>query len=372
MRRHIQTAIFRATSLLRGAHRCSSLSSLIIRSGHQNNTRFFHESIKSGKENRSNTNLSKVQLDRNHDVPPLPPFVTLFNSLQERASNAYSHLIQTPEARLMRLDKPIGTHLLFLPCTWSITFASTPEQFLYYIPLFYVGSVLLRSAGCTINDIWDVDLDRKVERTNSRPIAAGEISIEKAWVLLGGQLLAGLGILTQLNTTSFLLGSICVLPVLFYPFAKRHTAYPQLVLAGTFNVGTLLGYTAITDSLAIEPFLLYGAGMCWTMVYDTIYSFQDKHDDERVGINSTARSFGPWTRPVLSAFVAAKWGLLMTFGGMTGLSSHFGIGASLACARLLKDVYFTDLRDPQSCHQAFVGNAVTGAMIWSSILLGRL
>ena len=374
MHRQISIALLRATSNLRYT-RINPYLDRLTRSRIYVIDRRLCTST-SDKHKRLAINISGDNSDRksrqDEDIPPPPQVISIFNSLQEQGKRAYSRLINTPEARLMRLDKPIGTSLLFLPCAWSITLASTPAQFLFNIPLFYTGSLLLRGAGCTINDIWDVDLDKEVSRTRSRPLASGEVSMEKAWVMLGTQLFAGLGILTQLNTTSFLVGTVAVLPVIFYPFAKRQTAYPQLILATTFNTGALLGYTAITDSLGVEPFLLYGAGMCWTMVYDTIYAFQDKRDDERVGVFSTARTFGSWTRPILATFVACKWGLLMTLGNMAGLSNHFAIGSTIACARLLRDVYTTDFRDPQSCHDSFIGNSITGAIVWGSILLGRI
>ncbi|XP_077157131.1 4-hydroxybenzoate polyprenyltransferase, mitochondrial isoform X2 [Paroedura picta] len=182
-----------------------------------------------------------------------------------------------PYLRLMRLDKPIGTWLLYLPCTWSIGLAAEPGCLpsLYTLLLFGTGAVLMRGAGCTINDMWDQDYDKKVARTACRPLAAGKISTFQSLVFLGGQLTLALGILLCLNYYSIVLGAASLSLVVTYPLMKRITYWPQLVLGLTFNWGALLGWSAIRGSCDWSVCLpLYFSGVLWTLIYDTIYAHQ--------------------------------------------------------------------------------------------------
>ncbi|XP_059867650.1 4-hydroxybenzoate polyprenyltransferase, mitochondrial isoform X2 [Delphinus delphis] len=182
-----------------------------------------------------------------------------------------------PYLRLMRLDKPIGTWLLYLPCTWSIGLAAEPGCFpdWYMLSLFGTGAVLMRGAGCTINDMWDQDYDKKVTRTASRPIAAGDISTFQSFVFLGGQLTLALGVLLCLNYYSIALGAASLLLVITYPLMKRITYWPQLALGLTLNWGALLGWSAVKGSCDPSVCLpLYFSGIMWTLIYDTIYAHQ--------------------------------------------------------------------------------------------------
>lgn len=295
------------------------------------------------------------------------------NSVYGRLSPVYTRIAQTRYGRLMRLDKPVGTHLLFLPGAWGIAIGATSAADVITLTgLFYAGAVVMRGAGCTINDIWDVDIDRQVERTKSRPIAGGEVSTSVAFVLLGGQLLGGLGVLTQLNTASFLTGSLLVLPVLFYPLAKRRTAYPQAVLGLTFNGGALLGFCAATGGVGVPALWLYAAGWCWTMVYDTIYAAQDRADDSRAGVHSTALTFGARTKPVLAVLTGAKLAALTGAGLAADLSLPYFMGATAAALHLGHQVHTTNLDDKRQCQAAFESNQMTGAITWFAILAGRL
>lgn len=282
-------------------------------------------------------------------------------------------LTLSPYARLMRLEKPIGTHLLFLPGAWAITIgaASIGDAVSLYA-LFYTGAVLLRGAGCTMNDIWDQDIDSKVQRTRSRPLAAGEISIPKAFVFLGAQLTAGLMVLLSLNNTSIVVGAPAVIPAMFYPLAKRFTNYPQAVLGLTINWAALLGYTAATDTLSVPALCLYGAGWCWTMIYDTIYAHQDKKDDARLGVKSSALSLGSRTRPALIAFCVGKLGFLSAAGIMCGLSAPYYGGIALTGAHLVRQILKTNFDDPNDCWKAFKSNTCTGALTWGALAAGRL
>ncbi|ERE88254.1 protoheme IX farnesyltransferase [Cricetulus griseus] len=177
----------------------------------------------------------------------------------------------------MRLDKPIGTWLLYLPCTWSIGLAAEPGCFpdWYMLSLFGTGAILMRGAGCTINDMWDRDFDKKVMRTANRPIAAGDISTFQSFVFLGGQLTLALGVLLCLNYYSIAMGAASLLLVVTYPLMKRITFWPQLALGLTFNWGALLGWSAIKGSCDPAVCLpLYFSGVMWTLIYDTIYAHQ--------------------------------------------------------------------------------------------------
>jgi|TARA_R100000501_G_scaffold14680_2_gene26627 4-hydroxybenzoate polyprenyltransferase len=210
-----------------------------------------------------------------------------------------------PWARLARLDRPIGTWLLFWPCVWGVFLAGEPVRDIYLVPLFFVGALVMRSAGCVYNDIVDRDLDARVERTRDRPLASGAISVRGAWIFLVLLCLIGLLVLVQLNLFAALiaLGSLGL--VAAYPFMKRITWWPQAWLGLTFNWGALVGYAAATGTLNWAAGLLYLAGIFWTLGYDTIYALQDMEDDAFVGIKSSARRLGANTQMGVGAFYAA-------------------------------------------------------------------
>lgn len=220
-----------------------------------------------------------------------------------------------PYMALSRIDKPIGTWLLYWPCAWSIVLASHTLGLPFTTPLFYtllfgVGAIVMRGAGCTINDMWDVKMDRMVERTRTRPLAAGDITQFQALCFLGVQLNAGLAVLVNLNLYSIFLGASSLGVVVLYPLMKRVTYWPQLVLGFAFNWGAMLGWSAVAGAVDWAVVLpLYAGSIFWTLVYDTIYAHQDKSDDVHAGVKSTALLFADKTKPVLSAFSAATIGL---------------------------------------------------------------
>tara|TARA_E500000331_G_scaffold322187_1_gene336901 strand:+ start:35 stop:892 length:858 start_codon:yes stop_codon:yes gene_type:complete len=196
---------------------------------------------------------------------------------------------------LTRLNKPIGFMLLFWPCSWGLAYAYGVDKdlniFLYYILLFFLGSVLMRSAGCIFNDIVDKDFDKKVQRTKLRPIASGKISIKQSFIYVLLLCLIAFLILIQFNLKTIYLGLGSMLLAFAYPFMKRITYWPQLFLGLTFNWGMIMGYTAILDQISFEIVLLYLSAIFWTLGYDTIYGVQDIADDEIIGIKSTAIKF---------------------------------------------------------------------------------
>lgn len=200
-----------------------------------------------------------------------------------------------PYCYLMRLDRPIGTWLLLWPCWFSYTLTLagrdiTTKSLLPYL-YFALGAFIMRSCGCVINDLWDRNLDKNVERTASRPLASGALSPKVGIITVIILLLLGLVILVQFNLYTILLGIFGLIPVILYPLAKRFTHWPQLVLGFTFNWGALLGWSAYYHSLSLEPVLLYIGCLFWTIGYDTIYAYQDREDDIKIGIKSTALLF---------------------------------------------------------------------------------
>ena len=196
---------------------------------------------------------------------------------------------------LTRLNKPIGYMLLFWPCSWGLAYAYNLNQnfniFLYYLLLFFLGSVLMRSAGCIFNDIVDKDLDKEVQRTKGRPIASGKISIKKSVIYIIILCLLALLILIQFNFLTIMLGMGSMLLAFSYPFMKRITYWPQLFLGLTFNWGIIMAWTAINNNISFEIITLYISAIFWTLGYDTIYGVQDMEDDEIIGIKSTSIKF---------------------------------------------------------------------------------
>lgn len=280
-----------------------------------------------------------------------------------------------PYLRLMRLDKPIGTWLLYLPCTWSIALAADPGclPHLGMLILFGTGALLMRGAGCTINDMWDKDFDKKVSRTAMRPIASGEISRFQALVFLGGQLTLALGVLLCLNYYSIALGAASLGLVVTYPLMKRITYWPQFVLGLTFNWGALMGWSAIKGSCDWSVCLpLYFSGVMWTLIYDTIYAHQDKKDDIKVGVMSTALRFQAQTKPWLSGFTVAMISGLTLTGVNAGQTLPYYAVLSTVAIHLAHQIYTLDINKPEDCWKKFVSNRNLGLLLFFGIITGNL
>lgn len=276
-----------------------------------------------------------------------------------------------PYIQLMRLDKPIGTWLLLWPCYWSITMGTTIGHFPdpKLLALFGIGAVVMRGAGCTINDLADRDIDNKVARTVDRPITSGKVSVKQAIAFLGGQLSAGLAVLLSLNNYSIVLGASSLFLVVVYPFMKRITYWPQIVLGLAFNWGTLLGYSAakgFCDWSVTIP--LYIAGISWTLVYDTIYAHQDKEDDRLIGVKSTALRFGEKSKQWLSGFAGLTVGCLAFSGIMADRSWPFFVGTALGGLHLAWQIGTVDFNNRQDCFNKFVSNKWFGAIVCGGIL----
>ncbi|KAK8569687.1 hypothetical protein V6N13_046734 [Hibiscus sabdariffa] len=280
-----------------------------------------------------------------------------------------------PYAKLARLDKPIGTWLLAWPCMWSITLASTPGHLPDFkmMALFGCGALLLRGAGCTVNDLLDRDIDTKVERTKLRPVASGILTPFQGIAFLGFQLLLGLGILLQLNNYSRVLGASSLLLVFSYPLMKRITFWPQAYLGLTFNWGALLGWSAIRGSLDPAIVLpLYFSGVFWTLVYDTIYAHQDKEDDIKVGIKSTALRFGDSTKEWTTGFGIACIGSLALSGYNADIGWPYYAFLAAASGQMAWQIWTVNLTCRADCNRKFVSNKWFGAIIFSGILFGRV
>ena len=278
-----------------------------------------------------------------------------------------------PYAVLARLDRPIGGWLLFLPGLWSILLARQPAlPSLRLIALFLAGAWLMRSAGCVVNDIWDRDLDRRVARTRSRPLASGALGLRQALALLAVLLVAALLILLQLPPLAQALGVASLLLVASYPLAKRVTWWPQLMLGFTFGWGAPMGYAAAAARIDPAALALYAAAIVWILGYDTVYAHQDRDDDALVGVRSTARLFAARTRPFLAACYAATLALLVLAGALAGLSPLFDLALLLPAALLAWQVLRIDIADPARCLRQFHQHRDIGLAIALAIALGRL
>jgi 4-hydroxybenzoate polyprenyltransferase len=278
-----------------------------------------------------------------------------------------------PYAVLARLDRPIGAWLLFLPGLWSILLARAPAApSLRLVLLFGVGAVVMRGAGCVVNDMWDRDMDRRVTRTAGRPLASGALRMREAALFLLALLAIGLAILLQLNGLAQRLGLASLLLVALYPLAKRVTWWPQAVLGLTFSWGAPMGYAAATGRLDGAALALYAAAFFWILGYDTVYAHQDREDDALVGVHSTARLFARHTKPFLNACYAITIALLALAGGLAGLGPLFYAGLLLPAALLFWQAATIDIHDPAGCLARFKLNRETGLLVAAAILLSRL
>ncbi len=278
-----------------------------------------------------------------------------------------------PYCRLARLDRPIGTWLLLWPCLWGIALAGArawPDPWL--LALFAVGALVMRAAGCVVNDIADKDFDARVARTAARPLASGELRPRHAWLFLVVLLGVGLIILLRLNAAAMALGVAALPLIALYPFMKRITWWPQAWLGLTFNWGALMGWAAATGGLAWPALALYAAGIVWTLGYDTIYAHQDKEDDALIGVKSSARRLGAATRPWLFAFYGASLALLALSGALVDLAWPFYLGLAAAGAQLAWQAAAVDIDDAADCLAKFKSNGLFGAMIFAAIVAGQL
>ena len=278
---------------------------------------------------------------------------------------------------LTRLKKPIGFMLLFWPCTWGLTiaydFQNGIDQFIYYMILFFCGSVLMRSAGCIVNDIIDKDFDRNVERTKNRPIASGKITTKLAIIYSIILCLLAFFVLLNFNFLTVLL-AIASMPFAFtYPLMKRYTYWPQLFLGFTFNYGLLLGWTAINESISLIPIVFYFGAIFWTLGYDTIYGFQDIEDDEIIGVKSTSIKFKESPKIFLSICYSLFIFCYLIMGLKLSLNNYFFAGIILAIIHLFFfQILNFDKKDKKKNLNIFKSNNLLGLIVLISILIGKI
>jgi 4-hydroxybenzoate polyprenyltransferase len=274
--------------------------------------------------------------------------------------------------KLARLDRPIGTWLLLWPCWWSVALASASEgrwPSLGLLVLFAIGAIAMRGAGCTYNDIVDRDIDGKVARTATRPLASGEVTLKQGWALLGGLCLIGLAVLVQLGATAIYTGLAALALVAAYPFMKRITYWPQAWLGLTFNWGALVGWASVTGALELPAFLLYGGGIAWTLGYDTIYAHQDKDDDALIGVKSAALRLGRATRPALVVFFLVALGFWGAAGAVAEVHPAFLLGLGGVAVHFGWQFLTADIDDPNDCLTKFKSNRFVGWLLFLGIVL---
>ncbi len=277
-----------------------------------------------------------------------------------------------PYLRLARADRPIGTWLLLLPGWWSIALAAVANgdrvPDLSLLVLFAIGAVAMRGAGCTWNDILDRDLDAKVERTRSRPIPSGQVSVTAAFAFLAALSLIGLAVLVQMNRFTIAAGIASLAIVAIYPLAKRVTNWPQSVLGLAFSWGALMGWAAVFGRLDPPALLLYAGSILWVIGYDTIYAHQDRDDDAIIGVRSTARLFGAKTKPALLIFFTGAVVLIGIAGMLAGARWIFALGLLAFAAHLAWQVRRLDIDDPDLCLKLFRSNRDAGLILFAGLV----
>jgi 4-hydroxybenzoate polyprenyltransferase len=278
-----------------------------------------------------------------------------------------------PYLRLARFDRPIGSWLLLMPCWWSAALSAGVAHRLDRLPLdvllFFIGAFVMRGAGCTWNDITDRDLDAQVERTRSRPIPAGQVSVKAALVFLVAQALVGLVVLLQFNRFAVATGIASLLIVAIYPFMKRITWWPQIVLGLAFSWGALMGFAASFGRLDLTAFVLYAGSICWVIAYDTIYAHQDAEDDALIGIKSTARLFAERTHEALVIFYGLAVVLIGLAFALAGSGVAAWIGLALFAVQLAWQVRRLDIRDPALCLRIFKSNREAGLILFAGLVI---
>lgn len=304
--------------------------------------------------------------------PPSSPDGHVADAVKDNWVDRLAPAATRPYLRLSRADRPIGTWLLLLPCLWGLTLAMIHDQQIGWGDAWIAigsaaGAWLMRGAGCTWNDITDRGFDAQVERTRSRPIPSGQVSVGAAVIWMCAQGLIAFGILLTFNTNAILLGVLALVPVAIYPFAKRFTWWPQVFLGIAFNWGALLAWTAHTGKLEAPAVVLYLAGISWTLFYDTIYAHQDTEDDALIGIKSTARLFGTNTAAWLRRFLMGTVGLMgiaVIFAAIDDASVMamvLALGGPWAMGwHMAWQLRGLDIGNPAKCLQLFRANRDTG------------
>jgi 4-hydroxybenzoate polyprenyltransferase len=278
---------------------------------------------------------------------------------------------------LTRLKKPIGYMLLFWPCAWGLTlaydFSNNLNNYFFYLLLFFLGAVLMRSAGCIVNDILDKEFDKKVFRTKDRPIASGKTSVKLALVYVLILCFCALLVLLNFNNITIIL-ALGSMPVAFtYPLMKRFTYWPQLFLGITFNYGLLLGWTSIHGNLSILPILLYIGAIFWTLGYDTIYGFQDIKDDEIIGLKSTSIKFKKKPYNFLLSCYLVLFSIIIILGILENFNVfYYTFSLIIGYHLFLYQLKSVDLNNPMNCLKFFKSNNFLGFLIFIQLLISKI
>ncbi len=290
--------------------------------------------------------------------------------------DSYAPLWSRPYLRLSRLDRPIGSWLLLLPCWWSAALAASVTRDVSRLPLitvlFFVGAFAMRGAGCTWNDITDRDLDARVERTRSRPIPAGQVNVFQATMFLVLQALVGLAVLLQFNRYAIATGIASLIIVAVYPFMKRITYWPQIVLGLAFSWGALMGFAVTMGRIDAAAVALYAGSIAWVIGYDTIYAHQDSEDDALIGIKSTALLFGARTRPALVIFYGLAVALIGAALVLAGAQWPAWTGLAAFGAHLIWQISRVKISDPALCLRIFKSNRDAGLLLFAGVLADAL
>lgn len=280
------------------------------------------------------------------------------------------HKLSKPYIELARYDRPIGIWLLFLPALWGLTIAHEAFPPLFEIAIFFLGAALMRGAGCTINDMIDQRFDRQVERTQNRPLARGALSQAQAMIFLAMQLFLGALLLLQFHRQTVMLGLIALTLTLIYPWMKRITYWPQLFLGITFNWGLLIAYVATGRTVRPSLLVVYGAAILWTLAYDTIYAYQDRHDDALIGVKASPLALKDKAKPFLAFFYGLAAWLLLAAGLLEHLRWGYYFMLLLIGAQFYWQIKNFQENDPVVCSRLFRSNQWVGIFILLAFLLG--
>ena len=278
--------------------------------------------------------------------------------------------------QLTRLNKPIGILLLFWPCLWGLTIAYDFENnfntYVFYLVLFFFGSVLMRSAGCIVNDIADRNYDKKVLRTKNRPIASGKISVKLGFFYISLLCLLALIVLLQFNKLTIILALVSMPLAFAYPYMKRLTYWPQLFLGITFNYGLLLGWISIQESLDLTPIIFYIGAIFWTLGYDTIYGYQDIKDDEIIGVKSTSIKFKNNPKKFLFLCYVITFISIISIGVLMNYNNYYFLFLILPAIHLFFQIKVLNIKDQNICLKIFKSNNMLGLIIFTNLLIGKL
>ncbi|CCB67031.1 4-hydroxybenzoate octaprenyltransferase [Hyphomicrobium sp. MC1] len=304
-------------------------------------------------------------------ISPEPP-ASVADAPQKNWVDRWAPASWRPFLRLGRFDRPIGTWLLLFPCLWSQALAQVNSGDHYpdltYVLLFAIGALAMRASGCAYNDYVDRDIDARVQRTASRPLASGQISPAAALAFIIISALVGLAVLVQFNSFTIWLAIASLLIVAVYPFAKRVTSYPQIVLGLAFNWGALVGWAAIKGSIGLPALALYAGCVFWTVGYDTIYAHQDKEDDALLGLGSTALKFGEDTVSFVGGMYALAGVMWLVAGALAGAHLVYFLAVVLVFLQMSWQVSTLDIGDPANCLRRFKSNRDVGLALLAGLV----